>query len=384
MNTSHPKLDLFYPDFASPLTDLIIELDYLRKKRLGGSTIPQIFFQLKSIFHTLESIGSARIEGNHTTIAEYIEYKIQEDTSPEMNVLEIVNMEKALNFIDENISKTHIDRDFISELHRLAVDKLPPPPNGEGDFTPGMYRQSPVRIKGSNHVPPPPDDVQWYMDELFDFINKEDEPKYDLLKIAISHHRFVWIHPFTNGNGRAVRLFTYAALVKAGFQVNLGRIINPSAIFCSNRNDYYKYLAQADSGESADVLNWCQYVLSGLKSEIDKIDQLLDYKILQKDILLPAVSFATERKLITQDEFLVLKKTIEKQTVKANDLKSIFPGKHASDISHIIGKLKEKKMLCPIQENGRIYCICFQNNFLLRGFIKALGDKGFLPSNEKY
>ena len=384
MCSSNNKLELFYPDFASPLTDLIIELDYLRKKRLGGSTIPQIFFQLKSIFHTLESIGSARIEGNHTTIAEYIEYKIQEEASPEMSVLEIVNMEKALNFIDDNILKTQINRDFISKIHRLAVDNLPPPPNGEGDYTPGIYRESFVRIKGSEHVPPSPGDVQWYMDELFDFINKEDEPKYDLLKIAISHHRFVWIHPFTNGNGRAVRLFTYAALVKAGFQVNLGRIINPSAVFCSNRNDYYKYLAGADSGKNTDILNWCQYVLSGLKSEIDKIDQLLDYKVLQKDILLPAVSFAAERKLITQEECLVLKKTIEKQMVKAKDLKNIFPGKHASDISHIIGKLKEKKMLSPIQENGRTYCICFQNNYLLRGFIKALGDKGFLPSNERY
>ena len=266
MNSINIKLELFFPDFSSPLTDLIIELDYLRKKRLGGSTIPQIFFQLKSIFHTLESIGSARIEGNHTTIAEYIEYKIQNDISPEMNVLEILNMEKALDFIDENILKTSFNRDFVSELHRLAVDNLPPPPNGEGDYTPGIYRQSSVRIKGSHHVPPPSDDVQWYMDELFDFVNKEDMPKYDLLKIAISHHRFVWIHPFSNGNGRAVRLFTYAALVKAGFQVNQDRIINPSAIFCSDRNEYYRFLSKADSGKREDILNWCQYVLSGLKS----------------------------------------------------------------------------------------------------------------------
>jgi len=65
-------LQLVEPSFDSPLTDLIIELDYLRKKSLEGSTHPQVFFQLKHIFHTLESIGSARIEGNNTTIAEYI------------------------------------------------------------------------------------------------------------------------------------------------------------------------------------------------------------------------------------------------------------------------------------------------------------------------
>jgi|GEM_PF-3038859 len=48
-----PKLNLFYPDFESPLTDLIFDLDYLRKKTLTGTTIPQIFFQLKSIFSAI-------------------------------------------------------------------------------------------------------------------------------------------------------------------------------------------------------------------------------------------------------------------------------------------------------------------------------------------
>lgn len=58
---SHHDLKLIEPLFGSTLTDLIIELDYLRKKPLGGSTHPKVFFQLKDIFHTLESIGSARI-----------------------------------------------------------------------------------------------------------------------------------------------------------------------------------------------------------------------------------------------------------------------------------------------------------------------------------
>jgi len=49
------------PTFGSELTDLIIELDYLRKKRLTGSTKPNVFFQLKKIFQTLESIGSVRV-----------------------------------------------------------------------------------------------------------------------------------------------------------------------------------------------------------------------------------------------------------------------------------------------------------------------------------
>lgn len=69
--------------------------------------------------------------------------------------------------------------------------------------------------------------------ELLDFVNKEDSPKYDLLKIAIAHHRFVWIHPFENGNGRVVRLFTYALLLKFIFK-SRDRIVNPTAVFCSD------------------------------------------------------------------------------------------------------------------------------------------------------
>ncbi len=74
---THYDLKLVEPSFGSTLTDLIIELDYLRRKSLGGSTHPKVFFQLKHIFHTLESIGSARIEGNNTTVAEYIETKLK-------------------------------------------------------------------------------------------------------------------------------------------------------------------------------------------------------------------------------------------------------------------------------------------------------------------
>jgi Fic family protein len=77
------------------------------------------------------------------------------------------------------------------------------------------------------------------MDELFDFLRTEHDSKYDLIKIALAHHRFAWIHPFHNGNGRVVRLFTYALLIERGFNVRQGRVLNPSAVFCMNRDRYY-------------------------------------------------------------------------------------------------------------------------------------------------
>src|SRR5262245_27333618 len=107
---THYDLELVEPTFDSGLTDLIIQLDHLRKKKLGGSTHPKVFFQLKHIFHTLESIGSARIEGNNTTIAEYIETKLERSKNVPHTIKEIQNIEKAMEFIEKNVANSKIDK----------------------------------------------------------------------------------------------------------------------------------------------------------------------------------------------------------------------------------------------------------------------------------
>lgn len=268
-------------------------------------------------------------------------------------------------------------------MHKMIVDGLVPPPNGEGDHTPGDYRKINLKINKSTHQPPEWVRVEEYMSELLDFVGKEDSRKYDLLKAAIAHHRFVWLHPFGNGNGRTVHLFTYAMLVKTGFNVNVGRIINPTAVFCSNRNDYYNYLSLADTGTDKGVLDWSEYVLKGLKEEIEKIDKLSDYEFLRKEILLPTISHSLERKYITDVEAKILKRVVDKQVVQASDVKEFFVGKVDAEVSRQIRKLIDKKMLIPEKEGARKYVIRFDNNYLLRGVIKSLGEKGFLPVRDE-
>lgn len=235
-NFRHIDLHLIDPPFGSKLNTLVLELDYLRKKRLGGTTHPLIFFQLKGIFHLLESIGSARIEGNRTTLVEYIERKIEGSKAKNERFSEIENNEKALDFIENNIERHKIDRAFLSEVHKIVVNGLTPPPKGEGSEYPGGYRKINIAIAQSSLTPPDVSQVLSYMEELFNLINEVHPPQYDLLKVAFAHHRFAWIHPFDNGNGRVVRLLTYAMLIKYGFKVHIGgRIINPTAVFCSDR-----------------------------------------------------------------------------------------------------------------------------------------------------
>lgn len=376
----HFKLDLFEPEFKSHLTDLIIELDYLRKKPLGGSTHPQIFFQLKNIFHILESIGSARIEGNNTTIAEYIETKIGDtEKSSDKKIIEINNSEDAMRFIDDNIANYPINKMLISELHKQIVKDLPPPPNGEGSKTPGKYREENLKITKSKHAPPEFLQVQGYMDELLDFISNKDAPKYDLLKTAIVHHRFAWIHPFDNGNGRTVRLLTYAMLVKQGFNINVGRIINPTAVFCIDRNKYYDALSWADTGTSKGILQWCEYVLSGLRKEIQKIDRLLNYNYLAENILFPTITMAKEREHITDLESKILQISIKNQVFMSSDIEHLMAGKVYTERSRVLRKLRGKKMIAPLKSASRKYVIRFDNNYLLRSIIEILAKNGFVP-----
>jgi len=168
-------------------------------------------------------------------------------------------------------------------------------------------------------------------------------------------------------------------LVKAGFNVNVGRIINPTAVFCSNRNDYYNYLSSADNGTSVGMLSWIEYVLKGLKEEIEKIDKLSDYEFLGKEILMPSIILSLERKYITDLEAKVLKRAVDQQVISASDIKDIFPGKADSEVSRQIKKLIDQKMLIQEKDGGRKYVLRFDNNYLLRSIIQLLGDKGFLP-----
>ncbi len=367
------------PKFGSELTDLVINLDHLRRKRISGTTHPRIFFQLKEIFHIMESVGSARIEGNNTTVAEYIE--TSDETEGETDAIrEIRNIEKAYDFIEKNVEQYPINRMFISELHRIIVDGLDR--TKEGDDTPGQYRKGEVRITKSAHVPPPYTMVPDLMEELINFINREDPPKYDLLKTAIAHHRFAWIHPFKNGNGRTVRMLTYAMLIKQGFNIGSARIVNPTAVFCSSRDNYYGYLAKADTGTEEGLTEWCEYVLRGLETEIDKIDRLTDHDYLVSEILIPALDYVLDRGMINEIEHKILAVAIKEIIIQASDIKPIVGVKHSSQVSRLIAKLKEDHLLVSEQEGGRKYLIDLLGKKMMRGIIYALGEKGFLPENE--
>lgn len=383
--TMDKKLGIPNINYDMPITDLLIELEKLRYKELRGTTNPIIFHQLRYIFQMLESIGSSRIEGNNTTILDYVETTRLSNNSETVDVQqeqinEILNIEKAMSYIEENIYDIPITLGFIRELHILTVDGLSY--RREGAAHPGQFRESNVRIGGASHIPPDYTQVAPMMQELIDFVNQAHAPKYDLLKIAIAHHRFVWIHPFENGNGRVVRLFTYALLLKYIFQ-SKQRIINPTAVFCADRESYYYYLSKADEEGDEGIIEWAHYMLRGLKSEIEKIDILSDYEVLKGKVLMPALEHAEANKYITPAAYAILNKSldVENQIIQSSDLKSIMPASKDYERSRAIKALIKDKLLTPITPGGRKYIISFNNNYLMRSVLVSLDKAGFLPQN---
>ena len=374
----HHDLTLINPAFDSPLVDVLTVLEHLRRLKLSGSTPAPVFFQLKYIFHMLESLGSARIEGNHTTLADYVESKLDgEKHVPSDQLREMGNIEEAMLYIEEHVDPgSELTEQFVRELHAIAVRNL----KREGDATPGAYRLRPVQIAQSEHLPPEAIQVPDYMQELVAFINEAHPAKYDLIKVALTHHRFGWVHPFSNGNGRVVRLLTYALMIKYGFNVQLGgRVLNPTAVFCNDRNLYYSKLADADTGQPDKREAWCIYVLQGILDELRKVDQLTDAAYLNDKIIDPALAYARDREMITAQESSLLRAVAKLGVAKAGDM--VVPGLTAAQRTYQIKKMVDRKMLLPIKEGARQYTIGFSNNYLMRGIVQALMAEGFISAS---
>lgn len=372
------RVKLVIPQYDHEVVDLILELEHVRKRIFVGTTPDHLFLQIKEIFQWQESIGSARIEGNHTTIAEYIDAVILDDNKTINNsLLEIQNISSAIQYIDRYIENMVINKQLLCELQQIIVSGLPTRNGGEGDDNAGNYRNRNVKIIKSRHVPPDVIKINEYMDNLIEFYNKDIHHKYDLLKIAISHHRFVWIHPFNNGNGRTVRLLTYTMLLKSGFKIK-NMIINPTAVFCIDRDKYYHYLDIADQGDDESILQWAKYMLSGLLTEIKKIDKLLEYSYLSKHILLPAIDIAFANHIINDIEVKILKLVVDKKIIQAKNIKELLQQKHAVSTTRIINKLIARGLLQSLPDQPRKYVLNVVNNILLREIMRLLDKNGFL------
>ncbi|MCK0506054.1 Fic family protein [Aromatoleum anaerobium] len=76
------------------------------------------------------------------------------------------------------------------------------------------YRNGPVYIRQSMHVPPRSEAVRELMPALFDQLREESEPA---VRVVLGHFFFVYIHPYFDGNGRMGRFLMNAMMASGGY-----------------------------------------------------------------------------------------------------------------------------------------------------------------------
>ena len=102
----------------------------------------------------------------------------------------------------------------------------------------GRYRTRNVRITGAVRSPTDWKHIACEMDDLIAEVQKPDLPVVETT--AYLHHRFVAIHPFTDGNGRVARLLGNLYLLRHGYP--------PIVLDQKSRQQYYRSLREADTG----------------------------------------------------------------------------------------------------------------------------------------
>ena len=98
------------------------------------------------------------------------------------------------------------------------------------------YRQNPVYIKGSEHVPPRFEVVTDGMEELLRLLREEEHPA---VRAVLGHFLFGFVHPYVDGNGRMARFLMNLLLSQGGYPWT---IIN-----VKNRERYMAALQSASS-----------------------------------------------------------------------------------------------------------------------------------------
>lgn len=217
------------------LQDISYELGILAGSKLYSQPIKlRKNNQIKTIHSSLA------IEGNSLSVEQITDIiNGKRVLAPEKDILEVNNAIKLYNDL------TIFDSCSVESLlkaHKILMQGLV-----EDN---GKWRKSNAAIfKGTEiiHFAPPASRVSLLMQDLFDFINKNDGTS-GIIKACIFHYEFEFIHPFSDGNGRIGRLWQQLLLMQTN---KIFEYISVESLIRNNQSEYYSVLSKCDKlGES--------------------------------------------------------------------------------------------------------------------------------------
>ncbi|KAL9978573.1 hypothetical protein ACROYT_G016106 [Oculina patagonica] len=204
----------------------------------------------KHIYH------SNAIEGNTMTLSmtrAVVETRMAVPGKSILEHNEVLGLDEALKYINGTLlqKQEKLSVDDILEIHRRVLGHAHP-------LEAGRFRNTQVFV--GDHVPPGPMEVEKHMNEFNEWLlSREPEILHPIEFAALAHYKLVFIHPFTDGNGRTGRLVMNSILMRAGFP--------PVIIRYQDRHDYYEYLNLANHG---DVRPFIRFVARCTDRTIDE------------------------------------------------------------------------------------------------------------------
>jgi Fic family protein len=242
----------------TPLADQALELAQLaagfRKSLPDG-----VMTALADLVRAMNCYYSNLIEG-HDTHPIDIERALKNDYSADPKKRDLQLEAKAHIAVQQWIDEGGLDgRAFTAEgirdIHRRFCELLPDEllwltlkNTGEKvRVVPGEYRARDVEV--GRHIPVSPGAVPRFMkrfEEGYGKLGKTDT----ILAAAIAHHRLSWIHPFLDGNGRVMRLMSYAVLRET---LDTGGVWSIARGLARNVDEYKQHLANCDQPRRNDL-----------------------------------------------------------------------------------------------------------------------------------
>ncbi len=157
-------------------------------------------YQIKSIHSSLV------IEANSLSLAQVRDVIAGKAViGPQKEIQEVKNAFKAYRMINEFDGYNETD---LKKAHSILTDLIEKDAGKYRDHGEGVFNGEKVIF-----VAPPENMVPNLMHDLFDWL-KNDNETHVLIKSCVFHYEFVFVHPFSDGNGRTVRLWQNVLLTK--------------------------------------------------------------------------------------------------------------------------------------------------------------------------
>ena len=148
------------------------------------------------------------------------------------------------------------------------------------------------------HVCPPPDKVNGLMTALFDWLKENKDSIHPLILSSIFHYEFVFIHPFSDGNGRTARL--WQNIILSSYEEIFEYVPIESQIK-KYQNDYYK--AINDSNLNGNSTKFIEFMLKMIDETLDSLNKQVNEDINHQNLYV--------KKLLDVMEYGVKYKTSE-------------------------------------------------------------------------